>query len=84
VQESPGFSRGECQDLQCVLRDFILEDFGENTYNDLDLIREWRNKVVHPSAVKPDDCTTLQVITRAELFFELFKRRILLSMRRRS
>jgi hypothetical protein len=71
-------------DLQCVLRDFILEDFGENTYNDLDLIREWRNKVVHPSAVKPDDCTTLQVITRAELFFELFKRRILLSMRRRS
>jgi hypothetical protein len=69
--------KAQFYDLQCILRNFILDDFGENTYKDLDLIREWRNKVVHPYDIRPDDCITLQIVTRAELFFELFKRKIL-------
>ena len=65
-------------DLQCILRDIIIENFGENTYSDLDMIREWRNRVVHPSAAKPDSCITLQIVRRTNLFFELFKRKTLL------
>ena len=40
-------------DLQCALRDSIIEEFGENAYNDLDMIREWRNEVVHFHITKP-------------------------------
>jgi len=71
--------KAQFYDLQCILRNFILDNFGENTYKDLDLIRERRNKVVHPYDIRPDDCITLQIVTRAELFFELFKRKILTS-----
>jgi HEPN domain-containing protein len=75
--------RAQFYDLLCILKDSIIEDFEESTYKDLDLIRDWRNKVVHPSAVRPDDCITLQIVTRAELFFELFKRKMLLRAGRR-
>lgn len=67
----------EFYDLLCALRNAIIEQFGDDVYHDLDLIREWRNKVVHPSGVKPDDASTLRVITKAELFFELFKKKML-------
>jgi hypothetical protein len=57
--------------MLCILKDTIIEQFGEDVYNDLDIIRNWRNKVVHPSQEKPDECSALRVIVKAELFFEL-------------
>ena len=66
-------------DLQCILRDSIIEEFGENTYNDLDMIRKWRNKVVHFHKEKPDEFVTLQIVKRANLLLEIFKKKIFLS-----
>lgn len=62
----------EFYELLCSLRDEIIEGYGEDVYNDLDMIREWRNKVLHPPVTKPDFDTTLKIITKAELFHELF------------
>ena len=70
--------RAQFYDLQCILKDIIVEEFGENTYNDLSMIREWRNRVVHFSPIKPDEYITLQIVRRANLFFEMFKRKTLL------
>ena len=60
-------------------RDSIIEEFGENTYNDLDMIRKWRNKVVHFHKEKPDEFVTLQIVKRANLLLEIFKKKIFLS-----
>lgn len=66
----------EFYDLLCALKDVLTEKFGSNIYQDLDFIRIWRNNVVHPGREKPDSATTLQVVTKAELFNELFKKKI--------
>lgn len=63
-------------DLLCTLRDVLTEEFGSNIYQDLDFVRIWRNNVVHPGREKPDGAITLQVITKAKLFNELFKKKI--------
>ena len=68
-------------DFLCTLRDVIIEKFGEDVYKDLDLIREWRNNVVHPPVVKPDETTALRVVRKAELFFELFNKKVLFAPR---
>lgn len=67
----------EFYDLLTGLRRFIEEEFGKNIYDDLDFIRDWRNKVVHPKQVKPDAVISFQVITRADLFFKLFEMKII-------
>ena len=67
----------EFYDLLCALEEVIAGEFGSNIYRDLDFIRTWRNNVVHPGREKPDGTITLQVITRARLFNELFKKKIL-------
>ena len=66
----------EFYDLLCVLKDVITEQFGENIYRDLDFIRKWRNNVVHPTSVKPDEIISLQVVRKTELFYELFKKQM--------
>jgi len=66
----------EFSDLLCNLKDVISEEFGKDIYADLDLIREWRNNVLHPPVPKPDAHITLKIITKAELFHKLFHRRI--------
>ncbi len=66
----------EFYDLLCNLKDVIVEEFGQDIYKDLDLIREWRNRVLHPPVTKPDAHTTLKIITKAELFHELFHQKI--------
>jgi hypothetical protein len=66
----------EFYDLLCALKDVLTEEFGSNICQDLDFVRTWRNNVVHPGREKPDGAITLQVITRAELFNELFKKKI--------
>ncbi|MEM3365384.1 MAG: hypothetical protein QXM93_03070 [Candidatus Methanomethyliaceae archaeon] len=71
--------KNEFYDLLCTLKDIITEKFGECIYNDLDFIREWRNKVVHPSPEKPSEIDSLQILRKAELFYELFKKEMLMS-----
>lgn len=66
----------EFNDLLCSLRDEIIEEFGDDIYNDLNLIREWRNKVLHPPVTRPDTQDALKVITKAELFHDLFHKKI--------
>ena len=66
----------EFYELLCASRDFLSEEFGALMYQDLDFIRIWRNNVVHPRRKKPDAAITLQVIAKAELFNELFKKKI--------
>lgn len=63
-------------DLLCALKEFLSEEFGSSIYQDLDFVRIWRNNVVHAGREKPDSAITLQVITRAELFNKLFKKKI--------
>ena len=64
----------EFYELLCELKEVLTEKFGNNIYQDLDFIRIWRNNVVHPKREKPNDIITLQVITKAKLFHELFKK----------
>ena len=59
-------------DFLCKLKEVIIDEFGENTYNDLDFIRIWRNKVLHPHPEEPDEMTTFQIIRRAEMFYKTF------------
>jgi hypothetical protein len=66
----------EFYELLCALKEVLAEKFGSNIYQDLDFVRTWRNNVVHPKREKPDEAITLQVVTRAELFNELFKKKI--------
>jgi len=74
----------EFYDLLCNLKEIIIEEFGQDIYDDLDLIREWRNKVLHPPVTKPDVRTTLKIITKAELFHELFHEKIIKNSHRKS
>jgi hypothetical protein len=64
-------------DLLTGLKSFIEEEFGENIYNDLNFIRDWRNIVVHPKQIKPDIAIAFQVISKADLFFKLFEMKII-------
>jgi len=66
----------EFHDLLCALKEVLNEKFRGNLYQDLDFIRTWRNNVVHPKREKPDDAITLQVVTKTELFNQLFKKKI--------
>lgn len=66
----------EFSDLLCNLKDVITEEFGEDIYNDLNLIRTWRNNVLHPPVIKPNAHIALKIITKAELFHELFHKQI--------
>ena len=70
------FRKMRFYDLLCNLKEVIIEEFGKDVYNDLDLIREWRNNVLHPPVTKPDAHITLKIITKAELFHELFHKKI--------
>lgn len=54
-------------DYMCSLKEFIEVDFGEIVYNDLDFIRNCRNKVSHAPPEELDDLTTFQVIRRATI-----------------
>lgn len=67
-------------DLLSPLKTVILEEFGKGIYNDIDFIRYWRNKVIHPPLVKPDEASTLIVVKKAELFYELFNKKVLAPM----
>ncbi len=71
----------EFYELLCSLKDVIIEDFGEDVYRDLDMVREWRNKVLHPPVTKPNVDTTLKIITKAELFHELFHKKMRQNLR---
>ena len=62
----------EFYDLQCSLKDILIDKFGENVYNDLDYIREQRNLASHAPPIEPEELTTFQVISRANIFHNLF------------
>lgn len=64
-------------DLLCILKNILREEFGSDVYQDLDFIREWRNKVVHPSLIKPYYFDCLKVVKKTELFYELFKKKLI-------
>lgn len=68
--------RMDFNDLLNNLKDIIVEDYGEDVYRDLDLIREWRNKVLHPPITIPDACAALKIVTKTELFHELFHEKL--------
>jgi hypothetical protein len=62
----------EFNDYLCDVKQIIIEDYGEDIYKDLDFIREWRNKVAHPPVVVPTSNIALKVLTKTELFQNLF------------
>lgn len=64
----------ELGELLDVLRDIISGELDQSMYWDLDFIRTWRNKVVHHPIEKPDELTTLQVVEKAKLLYELFSK----------
>lgn len=59
-------------DYLCDVRDTIIEDYGKDIYSDLDFLREWRNKTAHPPMTVPNRTEALKVLTKAELFQDLF------------
>lgn len=62
----------EFNDYLCDLKQIIVEDYGEDIYKDLDFIREWRNNVAHAPIVVPTLTIALKVLTKTELFQNLF------------
>ena len=64
--------RMEFYDLLCDMKEEIIENFGEDVFNDLNLIREWRNNVVHPPITLPSYQIALKIVTKTELFHTLF------------
>jgi len=62
-------------DLLSSVKEVIETEFGSLVYHDLEFIRDWRNVVSHPQkkAYTLDSNITLQVISRSEVFYELFK-----------
>jgi len=71
-------------DLLGGLREVIIENFGDDIYHDLDLIRKWRNKVLHPPITAPDYQTTLKIVTKAELFSAIFDENLKKEMKPKS
>jgi len=51
----------------------IEEDFGKHTLQDLILIRDMRNKQVHPGAARPSREDAFRVLRRTQMFFDHFK-----------
>jgi hypothetical protein len=68
--------RMDFNELLCDLKEIIIEEFGEDIYQDLNLIRVWRNNVLHPPVTKPDANIALKILSKAELFHELFHKKI--------
>jgi hypothetical protein len=68
--------RMDFNELLCDLKETIVKDFGEDIYCDLDLIREWRNKVSHPPITVPNSRIALKIVTKAKLFHELFHEKL--------
>jgi hypothetical protein len=62
--------------LLTALREEILDDFKEDVFNDLDYIREQRNRADHAKKQKimPEDA--VKVVRKAQLFQELFFRKM--------
>lgn len=62
-------------DLLISVKEVIETEFGPLVYSDLEFIRDWRNIVSHPqkTAYALDSKITLQVVSRSEIFYELFK-----------
>lgn len=54
----------------------IKSEFGEDVLNDLRFINEKRKIVVHPKLVKPTIDDVIKVVRKAELFQDLFERRL--------
>ncbi len=63
------------------LRPYILPSFGEDVYRDLDFVREWRNRASHVGRDSPEPSDVLKVLTKVELFMNLFERQVLLGSR---
>lgn len=68
--------RMDFSDYLCDVRDIIIEDYGEDIYNDLEFIREWRNNVAHAPITIPTSNIALKVLTKSELFQALFLKNI--------
>ncbi|WP_456398248.1 HEPN domain-containing protein [Palaeococcus sp. (in: euryarchaeotes)] len=59
-------------ELLSQMRYEIMEHYGEDILKDLFLIKEYRNKVVHPSLIGVSQEEALKIIRKAQLFAELF------------
>jgi len=67
IHERMGFD-----DYLNVLSDLLRDEFGEDIFSDLKLVKEWRNKVAHAPRKIPDSRTALKIVNKAELFQKLF------------
>ncbi|QRF75301.1 hypothetical protein Thermo_00795 [Thermoplasmatales archaeon] len=54
------------------LRQIIQDEYGNDTYVDLECLRDARNRVSHPGHVEPDALDVVKVVYRADLFLYLF------------
>ncbi len=63
-------------DLLETLRQYIVSEFGEDIYRDLDFVREWRNRASHVGRENPTQSDVLKVLTKVELFMNLFEERL--------
>jgi hypothetical protein len=63
-------------DMLSSMRITIQSDFGDEIFNDLDMVRQWRNNVLHHPVKKVDKFIVLRVLTKAELFHELFHQKM--------
>lgn len=77
VEKPPSFS-----DLLQVLHTHIVNEFGADIVHDLEFIREWRNKTTHAGYDPPKSLEAFKVLTKAELFMNLFESELLLRGRR--
>jgi HEPN domain-containing protein len=71
-KKKPAEERASLDSMLNELREEILDDFGDDVFNDLNYIRQWRNAAVHPrpQEIKPE--IAVKVIRKAQLFQELF------------
>ncbi|MHA1872724.1 MAG: HEPN domain-containing protein [Candidatus Heimdallarchaeaceae archaeon] len=69
TQKLKNMSMGE---LLSQMRYEIMEDYGEDILKDLFLIKEYRNKVAHPSLISVSQEEALKIVKKSQLFVELF------------
>ncbi len=70
-------------DLLQAMRQYVLSIFGEDVLKDLEFIREWRNRASHVGHETPEMTDVLKVLSKVELFMNLFDRQVLTVSRRK-
>lgn len=74
--------RPEFSDMIQILGRYIPPELGEDTLDDLELIRQWRNRASHVEYAPPDYADAMKVVMKTELFVRLFEMKIMTRGRR--